>query len=48
MAAEPNYLEILYKDLALALGDAIWAFARAILEPARNLGTDCLKYANGV
>jgi hypothetical protein len=23
-----NYLETLYKDLALALGDAVWAFAR--------------------
>jgi hypothetical protein len=25
---EPNYLETLNKDLALALGDAVWAFAR--------------------
>jgi hypothetical protein len=28
VSAEPNYLETLYKDLALALGDAVWAFAR--------------------
>lgn len=26
--AEPHYLEVLYKELALALGDAVWAFAR--------------------
>ena len=26
--AEPHYLEALYKELALALGDAVWAFAR--------------------
>lgn len=25
---EPHCLEVLYKDLALALGDAVWAFAR--------------------
>src|SRR5882762_1784545 len=25
---EPHHLEILNKDLALALGDAVWAFAR--------------------
>jgi hypothetical protein len=30
MAAEgePHYLQVLYKDLALALGNAVWAFAR--------------------
>ena len=28
MSAEPHFLETLYKDLALALGDAVWAFAR--------------------
>jgi hypothetical protein len=27
-ATESNFLEALYKDLALALGDAVWAFAR--------------------
>jgi hypothetical protein len=26
--SEPHYLEVLYRDLALALGDAVWAFAR--------------------
>ena len=26
--SEPHYLEELYKELALALGDAVWAFAR--------------------
>lgn len=25
---QPHFLETLYKDLALALGDAVWAFAR--------------------
>lgn len=25
---DPHCLEVLYKDLALALGDAVWAFAR--------------------
>jgi hypothetical protein len=25
---EPHYLEVLYRDLALALGDAVWAFAK--------------------
>lgn len=24
----PHFLEVLYQDLALALGDAVWAFAR--------------------
>ena len=28
MSEEPHYLETLYKELALALGDAVWAFAR--------------------
>lgn len=26
--SEPHYLEVLYRDLALALGNAVWAFAR--------------------
>jgi len=26
--AKPHYLETLYRDLALALGDAVWAFAK--------------------
>lgn len=26
--AEPHYLETLHRDLALALGDAVWAFAK--------------------
>ena len=28
MPTEPHYLETLYQDLALALGDAVWAFAK--------------------
>jgi len=28
MSDEPHFLETLYKELALALGDAVWAFAR--------------------
>ncbi len=28
MSEQPHYLETLYKELALALGDAVWAFAR--------------------
>ena len=27
-ASESHFLEVLYRDLALALGDAVWAFAR--------------------
>ena len=43
MPAEPHYLETLYKDLALALGDAVWAFARIewlVSEQLGRLSTD--------
>lgn len=43
MSAEPHYLETLYKDLALALGDAVWAFARIewlVYEYLGRLSTD--------
>ncbi|OGT80108.1 MAG: hypothetical protein A3H91_10170 [Gammaproteobacteria bacterium RIFCSPLOWO2_02_FULL_61_13] len=43
MTTEPHYLETLYKDLALALGDAVWAFARIewlVYEQLGRLSTD--------
>ena len=43
--AEPHYLEVLYKDLALALGNAVWAFARIewlTYEYLRHLSADHL------
>lgn len=41
--SEPHFLEVLYKDLALALGDAVWAFARiewVVYEYIRRLSKD--------
>ena len=45
MASPPGFLETLHKDLALALGDAVWAFARiewAVHEYLRRLSADRL------
>lgn len=42
-AKQPHFLETLHKDLALALGDAVWAFARIewlIYESLRQLSRD--------
>jgi len=38
VSAEPHYLETLYKDLALTLGDAVWAFARIEWLVSEHLG----------
>ncbi|GKS63695.1 hypothetical protein YTPLAS72_09990 [Nitrospira sp.] len=45
MSEQPHYLETLYKELALALGDAVWAFARIewlTYSCLRGLSRDCL------